>query len=59
MTDTVVHVPWWTAEVAADLARQVFLRNYHHLISPWFFSKPDRLERDRAILIDGWAKARG
>jgi hypothetical protein len=42
----------------AELAREVFLRDHHHLISPWLFSKPDRLERDKAFLLDGWERAR-
>lgn len=44
----------WTE---AELARDIFLRNHHHLISPWLFPKLERMERDRGFLFAGWARA--
>lgn len=46
----------WTE---AELAREIFLRDHHDLISPWAFPLIERLQRAKARLIDGWNRAHG
>lgn len=48
---------WSMGFAAGEIERRRFLDRHHHLIQPRFYSVPDRLARDRAILVEGFVAA--
>jgi hypothetical protein len=46
------------SEAEAQVMREVFIRNHHHLISPWAYPKEERAARDGVLLAAKWEQAK-